>query len=501
MAQKITRIRPQQGYQMKALSSPADIVIGGGSAGVGKTFTLLLDPIRYTPRTGFGGVIFRRTSTMIRAEGGLWDASMKLYSHIDGAFPRSSKLEWQFNNGVKIKFSHLEYEKNVYDWQGSEIPFIGFDELTHFTKKMFFYLLSRNRSTCGVKPYVRATCNPDPDSWVRELIDWWIGEDGLPIPERQGVLRYFMVDNDNYIWGNSVEEVIEAGWHVIKDLVEKSREKGNDIRPEHFVKSITFIGGSIYDNRELLKVDPNYLSNLNSQSKSDKARLLDGNWNEKETKDDVYHYKPFKSIFTNHFLLEKYKYSKTYITSDIAMKGSDKFVVLVWRGKMIIDFKVMDRSNGREVIEGILEMAYKHQVPQYRISFDNDGVGQFIDGFIEDAQEFVNNARAIDGEQYKNLKSQCYLKSGDAVTNNEYYVPEHVANRMFDDKHTFKQQMMRERKAIKRAKPDHDGKLATIPKHEMKPYLDGKSPDLMDAFSQREYHELIGDAPDVMYTH
>ncbi len=66
----------------------------------------------------------------------------------------------------------MEHEKNCYDWQGTEIAYLGFDELTHFTEKQFYYLLSRNRSVSGVKPYVRATCNPDADSWVAKLIDW-----------------------------------------------------------------------------------------------------------------------------------------------------------------------------------------------------------------------------------------------------------------------------------------------------------------------------------------
>jgi len=173
-------ISPQEGYQMIALSSPADILIGGGAAGVGKTFSLLLESIRNIDVKGFGGVIFRRTSPQIRAEGGLWDSSSKLYGLLNDAQPRETFLEWKFGQNSKIKFSHLQYEKDKFDWQGSEIAFIGFDELTHFTKSTFFYMLSRNRSTCGVKPYVRATCNPDPDSWVAELIEWWIGDDGFP---------------------------------------------------------------------------------------------------------------------------------------------------------------------------------------------------------------------------------------------------------------------------------------------------------------------------------
>jgi len=66
----------------------------------------------------------------------------------------------------KIKFSHLQFETTVYDWQGAQITLICFDELTHFTAHQFFYMVSRNRSTCGVRPYIRATCNPDADSWL-----------------------------------------------------------------------------------------------------------------------------------------------------------------------------------------------------------------------------------------------------------------------------------------------------------------------------------------------
>ena len=172
---KIKKIRPQEGYQMDFASSSADIVIGGGAAGVGKTFSLLLEPIRHKDVEGFGSVIFRRTNPQIRNEGGLWDTSESLY-HSLGAKPRQTNLEWDFGKS-KLKFSHLEHEKNIYDWQGSQIPLIGFDELTHFTKKMFFYLLTRNRSVCGVNPYVRATCNPDPDSWVADFISWWIDQE------------------------------------------------------------------------------------------------------------------------------------------------------------------------------------------------------------------------------------------------------------------------------------------------------------------------------------
>jgi len=483
----LKEVRPQDGYQMIALSSPADILIGGGAAGVGKTFSLLLEPLRHIHRKGFGGVIFRRTSPQIRAEGGLWDASNKLYGLINNSIPRETFLEWKFGNTSKLKFSHLQYEKDKFDWQGSEIAFMGFDELTHFTKSTFFYMLSRNRSTCGIQPYVRATCNPDPDSWVADLISWWIGEDGYPIPERQGVLRYFMQGNDNYIWGDTKEEVIEKGWHLIEDLVNKS-----GISADKFVKSLTFVGGSIFDNRALLDVDPGYLANLNAQDEETKSQLLAGNWKVKISDKDIYDYNDFKNIFTNEALLDES--ARKYITADIALKGSDKMVVLVWQGFTVIDIHISSKNNGKEAVDFINSMKHKHKVGNANIIFDNDGVGGGISGQIEGAKEFHNGARPLKSsrgksiDNYANLKTQCFYLSGDNIS--ECYILKSVADQMYSSKETVRQRFMNERKAIKRSHEDDDGKLRIIPKKEMKVYLNGESPDLMDAFMMRQYFTL-----------
>lgn len=472
---------------MQVLSSAADIVISGGAAGAGKTFGLLLEPLRHIQVPNFGGVIFRRTYPMIRAEGGLWDASQKLYGQIVGSAPRESFMEWSLGK-AKMKFAHMQHEKNKLDWQGSEIPFIGFDELTHFTKTMFFYLLSRNRSTCGVRPYVRATCNPDPDSWVAEFIAWWIDQDtGFPIPERQGVLRYFMIDNDNYIWGDTADEVVQLGWHAIEHMVESS---GAD--PRDFVKSVTFIGGSIFDNKELLSKDPGYLGNLNSQPAEVRAQLLEGNWKVKITDRDIYDFYAFADIFTNSHV----KDGKKCITADIALKGSDRFVAFAWNGKKIIDFTVYSRSDGQGVVDGIKALAVKHGIPNSSILFDNDGNGAYINGltatrgFIAGAKEFHNGGKVINGQNYFNLKTQCFYRSGDAVSRGEYYIPPEVANRKISENLTLKEALMFERKAIKRGSIDKDGKLRIIPKNEMKAYLSGQSPDFLDAFMMREWFEL-----------
>lgn len=257
-------IRPQEGPQTDYLQTTADIAIYGGAAGGGKSYALLLEPLRHHDNPRFGGVIFRRNSTQIRNQGGLWHESVALYGPLGGR-PKEYALEWTLFNGLRIKFGILEYDKSVYDWHGSQIPFIGFDELTTFTERQFFYMLSRNRSTSGVPGYVRATCNPDADSWVRKLIDWWIGPDGNPIQERSGVIRWFIRVNENLVWGDTREELIE--------------KYGKDELP----KSLTFIPSTIFDNKILLQKDPGYLANLNALSLVERARLLKGNWNIRAT--------------------------------------------------------------------------------------------------------------------------------------------------------------------------------------------------------------------------
>ncbi len=255
-------IRPQPGPQEKFAATPADIAIYGGSAGGGKSFALLIEPLRHVGNPAFGGVTFRRNSVQVRNEGGLWDESAKLYPLI-GASPQESILQWKFPSGAKLKFAHLEHEKTKYDWQGAQIPFIGFDELTHFSRGQFFYMLSRNRSTCGVRPYVRATTNPDADSWVADFIAWWIDPDtGYAVPERSGVVRYFTTVSDETLWAASPDELL-------------ARTPGltpNDI------KSFTFISASVFDNKILLEKDPSYLGNLKAQSAVERERLLNGNW-------------------------------------------------------------------------------------------------------------------------------------------------------------------------------------------------------------------------------
>src|SRR3954467_10979635 len=95
-------IGPQPGPQTAFLASPADIAIYGGSAGGGKTWALLMEPLRHVVNPQFGAVFFRRTLVQVRNEGGLWDESEKLYPNLQ-AKPRSAPdLSWTFPSGASV---------------------------------------------------------------------------------------------------------------------------------------------------------------------------------------------------------------------------------------------------------------------------------------------------------------------------------------------------------------------------------------------------------------
>jgi len=194
-----------------------------------------------------------------------------MYQGIRGAVPQMSLGRWKFcdkdgNTISSVKFAHIERDEELHKWQGSQICEIGFDELTHFSEKAFFYMLSRNRSTCGVTPFVRATCNPDADSWVAKFISWWINQEtGYPIPERSGKIRWFIRRNETLYWANTKEEL----WEQFNLVTERQK-----LEP----RSVTFIMSQLKDNQELLKVNPQYEANLMALSLVERERLLNGNW-------------------------------------------------------------------------------------------------------------------------------------------------------------------------------------------------------------------------------
>jgi len=187
-AQEEVIFKANEGPQEDFLAAGETDVLYGGAAGGGKTYAMLVDPLRYAHRSAHRGLILRRSMPELRE---LIDKSRELYPKaFQGCKYREVEKMWTFPSGAKIEFGFLERDADVYRYQGQAYSWIGFDEITHLpTEFAWNYLASRLRTTDpDIVPYMRCTANPGGvgATWVKKRYidpippnESFEGDDGL----------------------------------------------------------------------------------------------------------------------------------------------------------------------------------------------------------------------------------------------------------------------------------------------------------------------------------
>jgi predicted phage terminase large subunit-like protein len=290
---------------------------------------------------GMRAVFFRRETPQITAPGGLWEDARELYQRVGAEFVASPQHKVTFPSGATVTFSHMQHEDDRYNWDGAQIPLIYFDQLEQFTERQFWHLaLGRNRSGSGVESRVRATCNPLPKMWLSELLKWWWNDNtGYAIPERSGVIRYFIRSDNTLFWGNSPEEL---------------RKEFPDIPDDEFLPiSLTFIPSTLDDNPIGVKRNPRYAAALQALPLVERERGRKGNWKiEDITGDGLIHLEWWKDKIIslkvwNEMDKKEMSFKRGWDPAGGETKGADysagvltarhkdgrKFVVHVARGK------------------------------------------------------------------------------------------------------------------------------------------------------------------------
>ena len=159
-----------EGPQTDFLAAGEKDVLYGGAAGGGKSYAMLVDPLRYAHKKAHRALILRRSMPELRE---MIDKSRELYPQ---AFPGAKFKEveklWNFPSGAKVEFGFLERDADVYRYQGQAYSWIGFDEITHLpTEFSWNYLASRLRTTDPeIQTYLRCTANPGGvgSHWVKQ---------------------------------------------------------------------------------------------------------------------------------------------------------------------------------------------------------------------------------------------------------------------------------------------------------------------------------------------
>jgi len=240
--------QPNPGPQTDFLAASEREVLYGGSAGSGKSFALLADPMRYFNNSNFSGLILRRTNDELREL--IWK-SQELYPKIyPGSKWQEKKSQWVFPSGGKLWMTYLERDEDVLRYQGLSFSYIAFDELTQYaTPFAWNYMRSRLRSTDPTLPlFQRATTNPGGrgHGWVKKMfVD--------PAPSN---IKFAATDIDT---ANTL-------------TFPKGHEKEG--QPLFYRR---FIPATLKDNPYLMQ-DGQYEANLLALPETQRRQLLEGDW-------------------------------------------------------------------------------------------------------------------------------------------------------------------------------------------------------------------------------
>jgi len=204
-----------EGPQTEFLAAPEKDVLYGGAAGGGKSYAMLVDPLRFCHRSAHRALILRRTMPELRE---LIDKSRELYPRaFPGAKFREVEKIWNFPSGAKVEFGFLERDADVYRYQGQSYSWIGFDEITHLpTEFGWNYLSSRLRTIDSeIMPYLRCTANPGGVGahWVKKrYVD--PSEPGQSFKGKDGLTRKFIparLDDNPYLAEDGrYEEILKS---------------------------------------------------------------------------------------------------------------------------------------------------------------------------------------------------------------------------------------------------------------------------------------------------
>lgn len=454
------------------------------------TWVMLAEPYYDLRNPNFNGIIFRKNKDDFD---NIIKETRRMYRRW-GHYNRSADdMAWYFNSGAELNLNiyEMSYEKFDDKYRGQQFAYIGIDELPQMSFRKFKFLMTCNRNTFGIKSRIIGTCNPDPYSWLRVFIDWYLDEDGYVIPERSGKIRYFYSPSDNVeetIWGDTPEEVYEQ----CKDEIERRwkpeyDELGYD-KTNFFVKSFSFVKADLKYNKILLKNDTSYLASLQNQSEAMKARELDGCWNPHEVGGDLIKVSDMERCFHNDEMVDD---GVDWATCDVAFTGGDNCTLYHWKGWHIADIAVFNLDSMdtcRAVDAKLLEWG----VLQQNFIYDLNGLGQTFKGYFKHAVPF-NNLEAVPikfKNVYDNVKSMCAYLFAVRTQQGGWSIASSLLDRRFSGKgfdgKKLKDILLDERRAIKQDESKSDKGWCLIKKDVMKKLI-GHSPDFIEGAMMREY--------------
>lgn len=472
-----------------------------------KSFSILMEGLKDIKNPNFSAIILRNEKPDLE---NIIEDSKRVYKDYGTYISSDKSMYWDLKTGGRIRFSfHAgDYDDFVTRFQGKQYSYIAIDEITHISWKKFLYLSTCLRNAHGIRNRIVGSCNPDPESWVAEFIAWWIGfpdtvysdghihpeRDGLPIPERDGKIRYCFLAGaetiSDIVWGDTREEVYEKCREQIAEMWTPDMEEYGDPK-DLFILSVSFVESKLTDNKKLLESDPSYLARLANQSEEQRQRDLAGNWHYKSKGDDYL----TMEIMENFFRLEpQWGDRKPRAAMDVALQGGDNCWMWLIVGNHIADVDVC-QVDSEQLVSHTRNRLRQWGVLEEDFTYDANGIGGLMRGFFKKAVPF-NNMEAPYGatekdmkvakQDYDTLKSQCLFDLADAIKYGRISISRDLLNKRFSGKgfenRTLREILMEERRCIKvdQEKANRGKGKCLIQKGEMKKIIH-RSPDALES--------------------
>lgn len=499
MAGNIQIVSPHPGFQRSFVRTNADVCFGGSSLGSGKTYGEVLSIAEESLDPKWRGLFLRNNLDDIKAGGSILDTFRDVYGN--SIQIRSADMpRVMFPSGAYCDVTHAadqSIEALLRRFKGRQYDTIIFDELTGFTWDAFKTILTRNRGMSQYTGKCRASTNPERESWIRTFIDWYVGDDGYIMEERDGVIRYFYMMGPNVtdaVWGDSKEEV----YNLCKADIDKKLDrvygfmKGRDKWPS-LIKSFCFYLGRMSENKEMLENNEGYLGSIAMSGGAEAEKMLMGNWNisSKDEENLVLTFDEASSVFTN----DPQRNGDKWITVDLADSGTNNFLQIVWDGLDIIDIDIAPFTTPAENANRAKILANRHNIGYSHVIFDAIR-GMYFRDYLQEAipYESYRAPLGLSALQYMKLKDCCYGKLIWLIKNNCISCSDEVARKRYINAAskttsdiTVQNEFIEEARVIRWVDAPN-GKKRLMTKKELNRELGrGRSMDLFDACSMRMF--------------
>ena len=331
-----------------------------------------------------------------------------------------------FSNGSEIMFKDLGYypsDPNFDELGSLEISGAFVDECNQIIQKAWLILKSRIRyklDEYGIIPKILGTCNP-AKNWV--YMDYFAPHKQGTLPEYKRFIQALVGDND--------------------------------------------------------KISKHYRDNLLTLDKTSKERLLYGNWDYADDPTVLCEFDAISDMFTNDHAV---KTGEMHISADLAMQGRDKFIAGLWDG-MVCTIKLdQPKSTGKSIETDLRNLMLTYNVGRSQTVVDSDGMGNYLESYLEGIKEFHGGGTAENSIEYSNIKAECAYKLAEKINNREIKIictPEQ------------RQSIIEEIGILKADSVDKDEQKKRIIKKDMMKELLGRSPDYLDMLIMRMYFEVV----------